>query len=86
MLIHKFIHILISLKYRLCPKFSGGKDGGAYLLKENTQVNKKLHYAPKARRYFPPVPVNTSVKITINTEMCVWCRERLTATKSSGIK
>lgn len=40
MLIHKFIHILISLKYRLCPKFSGGKDGGAHLLKESTQVTR----------------------------------------------
>ena len=44
MLIHKFIHILISLKYRLCPKFSGGKDGWAYLLKEKTQVNYTKNY------------------------------------------
>ena len=44
MLIHKFIHILISLKYRLCPKFSGGKDGWACLLKEKTQVNYTRNY------------------------------------------
>lgn len=71
MLIHKFIHILISLKYRLCPKFSGGKGGWAYLLKEKIKVNKKLHHTAKAKRYFPPVSVNASVKITRNTEMCV---------------
>lgn len=44
MLIHEFIHILISLKYRLCPKFSGGKDGWACLLKEKTQVNYTRNY------------------------------------------